>query len=102
MGQDRRQFRVVALEGGCGRGGHGACLSDSVTQIEGFRVERGWGEEEAEGVGEAGVMGGEGERRVPKGRWCCRKKQQPRGAGKGVRGPELQAQERNEGERGRD
>lgn len=102
MGQDRRQFRVVALEGGCSKGGHRACLSDSVTQIERFRVERGWGEEEEEGVGEAGVKGGEGERRAPKKRWCYRKKQQQRGTGKGVRGPELRAEERNEGEQGRD
>lgn len=50
MGQDRRQFRMVALEGGRGGRGHRACLLNSVTQ---FRVEVvgvRWGEKQ-EGKG---------------------------------------------------
>lgn len=60
MGQDRRQFHVVALGGGRGGRGHQACLPNSVTQIERFgwnwRNEQAGGGEKQEEGGEKGGL----------------------------------------------
>lgn len=94
MGQDRRQFHAVTLGG--------ARLTNSVTQIDRVRVEL---REPQSSGGEAGMKEGKGRKEGggPQSRWWHRRKKKQ--IVNGRRGKEElteKAEERNEGEEGRD